>query len=49
MLGIGQMIYSNYDTGKWEIPTRFVTMLAAFYNTSSYYIPDMTNNPTPKG
>ena len=43
-LGIDQRVYSNYETGKREIPTRFVIMLAKFYNTSTDYILGLTNN-----
>ncbi len=46
-LGIDQRVYSNYETGKREIPTRFVIALSKFYNTSADYILSMTNNPKP--
>lgn len=42
-LGIDQRVYSNYETGKREIPTHFVVMLAKFYNTSTDYILGLTN------
>ena len=29
-LGINQRVYSTYETGKREIPTRFVILLAKF-------------------
>lgn len=47
MLGIDQRVYSNYETGKREIPTRFVVSLAEFYNTSTDYILGKTNIKTP--
>ena len=47
VLGIDQRVYSNYETGKREIPTRFVIKLADFYKTSTDYILGRTNNPTP--
>ena len=47
ILGIDQRVYSNYETGKREIPTRFVVILAKFYGTSADYILGLTNNPTP--
>ncbi len=47
ILGIDQRVYSNYETGKREIPTRFIVILAKFYNTSTDYILGLTNNPTP--
>ncbi len=46
-LGIDQRVYSNYETGKREIPTRFVVSLAKLYNTSTDYILGLTSNPTP--
>ena len=46
-LGIDQRVYSNYETGKREIPTRFVIALADFYATSTDYILGRTNNPNP--
>ena len=45
LLGIDQRVYSNYETGKREIPTRFVVILAKFYQTSSDYILGLTNTP----
>lgn len=46
ILGIDQRVYSNYETGKREIPTRFVVILADYYNTTTDYILGRTNNPT---
>ena len=43
ILGIDQRVYSNYETGKREIPTRFLIKLADFYNTSGDYILGRTN------
>ena len=45
--GIDQRVYSNYETGKRDIPTRFVVALARYYNTSADYILGLTNNPKP--
>lgn len=45
VLGIDQRVYSNYETGKREIPTRFVVQLADFYKTSTDYILGRTNKP----
>lgn len=47
VLGIDQRVYSNYETGKREIPTRFVVMLADYYHTSTDYILGRTNRKTP--
>lgn len=44
-LSIDQRVYSNYETGKREIPTRFVIALAKYYKTSTDYILGLTNNP----
>lgn len=44
-LSIDQRVYSNYETGKREIPTRFVVALAKYYKTSTDYILGLTNNP----
>ncbi len=47
LLGIDQRVYSNYETGKREIPTRFVITLAEFYGTSTDYILGRTNQIAP--
>lgn len=46
-LGIDQRVYSNYETGKREIPAHFVVALAAYYQTSTDYILGLTNDPKP--
>lgn len=46
-LGIDQRVYSNYETGKREIPTHFVSMLADFYETSADYILGRTDETRP--
>jgi transcriptional regulator with XRE-family HTH domain len=46
-LGIDQRVYSNYEMGKREIPTRFVVSLARLYNTSTDYILGMTDEIKP--
>lgn len=46
-MDIDQRVYSNYETGKREIPTRFVVQLADFYHTSTDYILGRTNVKTP--
>ena len=46
-LGIDQRVYSNYEIGKREIPTRFVVALAKLYGTSTDYILNLTNYPNP--
>ena len=51
LLGIDQRVYSNYETGKREIPTRFVTALAQHYGVSTDYILGLTDEkkPYPRG
>ncbi len=46
-LGIDQRVYSNYEIGKREIPTRFVVALAKYYKTSADYILGLTDEPKP--
>ena len=43
-LGIDQRVYSNYETGKREIPVRVVIALAGLYGTSTDVILGRTNN-----
>ena len=38
ILGIDQRTYSNYETGKREIPVRHLIALADYYNVSIDYI-----------
>ena len=45
VLGINQRVYSNYETGKREIPTHHAIRLAVLYNTSTDYILGLTDNP----
>lgn len=47
LLGIDQRVYSNYETGKRDLPVRHLVMLADFYKTSTDYILGRTNNINP--
>ena len=47
LLGIDQRVYSNYETGKRDLPVRHLVMLADFYKTSTDYILGRTNNTNP--
>ena len=47
ILGIDQRVYSIYETGKREIPTRLIIKLENFYHTSTDYILVRTSNKTP--
>ncbi len=40
LLGIDQRVYSNYETGKREIPVRHLIVLANYYGTTIDYIVD---------
>jgi len=42
-LHCSQQIYSDYETGKIEIPIVFLVQLAKFYNTTTDYILGLTN------
>lgn len=47
LLGIDQRVYSTYETGKREIPTRFVVQLSTLYKVSTDYILGKTNISKP--
>ncbi len=47
ILGIDQRVYSNYETGKREIPSRFLSILADYYKTSTDYLMDRTDHRSP--
>lgn len=38
ILNINQRVYSNYETGKREIPTRYVVELTKYYKVTTDYI-----------
>ena len=46
ILGINQRVYSNYETGKREIPAHLVSQLADFYKTTTDYILGRTEDTT---
>lgn len=46
-LGITRQQYSLYETGKRDIPAEYIRRLAKFYNTSSDYILELTNETKP--
>ena len=43
LLGIDQRVYSTNETGKREIPSRFLIILADYYQCSVDYILGRTN------
>lgn len=42
-LGIDQRVYSTYETGKREIPSRYLSVLADHYKVSVDYILERTD------
>lgn len=50
ILHCSQVCYSNYETGKRDIPTGVLITLAEFYKTSTDYLLGRTNvkKPYPK-
>ena len=44
-LGIDQRVYSNYETGKREIPVHHLGALAYFYQTRSFFVLGPTSFP----
>ncbi len=46
-LGIDQRVYNNYETGKRELPSRFLSPLAELYGTSVDYILGRTDTAAP--
>lgn len=47
ILEIDQRVYSNYETGKREIPVRLLIRLAEYYGTSTDYLLGRTNRIEP--
>ena len=47
ILNITRQQYSLYELGKRDIPAEFIRILAKFYNTSTDYILELTNDITP--
>lgn len=44
ILGIDQRVYSIYETGKRDIPAKYVVILADYYQTTTDYIFGRTNS-----
>ena len=47
ILNITQPQYFRYEQGYMDVPTDILITLADLYRTSTDYILDRTNNPTP--
>ncbi len=45
ILKIDQRVYSNYETGKREIPIHLLIILADYYKVSTDYLLGLTDNP----
>jgi len=46
-LNVDQSTYSDYETGKLNIPVAVLIKLSAYYNTSTDYLLNLTDNPSP--
>lgn len=46
-LNIRQNTYSQYETGKRQLPVDLLILLARYFHTSTDYILGITNNPKP--
>ena len=47
LLKITRQQYSLYELGKRDIPAEYIRILARFYNTSTDYILELTNETKP--
>lgn len=47
LLNVHQSTYSDYESGKLNLPIEALPILAKFYKTSVDYILYLTDNPTP--
>ena len=48
ILNMSQTGYSKYETGENDIPTSVLIKLAKFYNVSTDYILELTDDPSAK-
>ncbi len=44
-LNCSQQVYSNYELGQRDVPTDILIKLSFFYDVSTDYLLDLTNNP----
>mgnify|MGYP000600650814 CR=1 FL=1 len=47
LLNITRQQYSLYETGKRDLPIKYLKILAEFYNTSTDYILEVTDDSKP--
>ncbi|MBQ2818844.1 MAG: helix-turn-helix transcriptional regulator [Clostridia bacterium] len=45
ILSCSQQVYSNYELGQRDIPTDVLIKLSSFYNVSTDYILEVSDNP----
>ncbi|MBR2473090.1 MAG: helix-turn-helix transcriptional regulator [Clostridia bacterium] len=45
ILSCSQQVYSNYELGRRDIPTDVLIKLSSFYNVSTDYILEVSDNP----
>ena len=47
LLKCSQRVYSNYERGELDLPTKVLIKLADFYKVSTDYILNLTDNKNP--
>ncbi|MDE7242497.1 MAG: helix-turn-helix transcriptional regulator [Oscillospiraceae bacterium] len=47
ILHCSQRVYSNYERGDIDIPTEILRTLALLHNTSTDYLLELTDDPSP--
>ena len=47
IINMSQTGYNQYEIGKNDIPTKILIKLAQFYNVSTDYILELTDDPKP--
>lgn len=47
ILHLKQSHYARYETGKRDFPAEYIVKLAMFYNVSTDYIFNLTDDPKP--
>ena len=45
LLGIDQRVYSTYETGKRDLPLRYLVLLADYYHVSADYLLGRSDRP----